>query len=244
MSNVHFSNKGYCPVCEEKSEFRAYSDNFRSSYICVRCRSVPRHRALMHVLARFFPNWRNLRIHESSPGPVEVSRKLKRECQGYVATQYDPAQSRGSIDARGWRNEDLEHQTFGNEVFDLVITQDVFEHLLNPDLAIREIERTLVQGGAHIATVPLVRKTAPSRRRAQQGVDNKLEHILPPTYHQNPIDTCGSLVTVDWGFDIAAFFDSQANLNTTILFIDNLDIGIRAELCEVLLCLKGWQLTI
>jgi 2-polyprenyl-3-methyl-5-hydroxy-6-metoxy-1,4-benzoquinol methylase len=43
----------------------------------------------------------------------------------------------------GFRCEDIESLSFGNESFDLVITQDVMEHVLNPALAFAEIGRIL-----------------------------------------------------------------------------------------------------
>ena len=43
--------------------------------------------------------------------------------------------------------------TFQNESFDLFITQDVFEHVMEPNKAFKEIERVLKPGGAHVFTV-------------------------------------------------------------------------------------------
>lgn len=40
--------------------------------------------------------------------------------------------------------------TLEDESFDLVISQDVFEHLFNPELAFAEVARTLELGGAHL----------------------------------------------------------------------------------------------
>jgi 2-polyprenyl-3-methyl-5-hydroxy-6-metoxy-1,4-benzoquinol methylase len=42
-----------------------------------------------------------------------------------------------------YRNEDLERQTYADGSFDVVITQDVMEHIYDPSSAFREIARTL-----------------------------------------------------------------------------------------------------
>jgi len=97
------------------------------------------------------------------------------------------------------RCESLETLTFPDRSFDLMITQDVMEHIPDPDRAFQEIARVLKPGGAHIFTVPLVRKGEPSRRRAVFHPDGQIEHILPPEYHGNPVDGSGSLLVMDWG---------------------------------------------
>jgi SAM-dependent methyltransferase len=226
--------KGYCQICEDKTIFRSKDDWLRDHFFCERCRSIPRERSLMNVLNLLYPEWRTLKIHESSPADRGTSLKIRQECPGYIASHFDPTIPFGTIHpSRGYQSEDLEHQTFDDESFDLVLTQDVFEHLLRPDLAIGEIARTLRPGGAHIATVPLVMRERPSRRRARLS-EGKIIHELPPEYHGDPFKADGNLVTIDWGFDIADYLGQVSGLSTTILFIDDLHLGLRAKYLEVL----------
>ena len=145
----------------------------------------------MIVIEKLYPAWRGLTVHESSPSPRGVSERFLRECPAYTTSQYDVSVPWGETHpTRGYRSENLEAQTFANESFDLVVTQDVFEHIFHPDRAIREIERTLKPGGAHIGTVPIVRKQAASRRRAALRADGSITHFETPEYHGNP-DRCG-----------------------------------------------------
>jgi SAM-dependent methyltransferase len=132
----------------------------------------------------------------------------------------------------GYRCENLESLTFADRTFDLHVSQDVFEHLFDPEAALREIARTLKAGGAHVFTVPLVRKHEPTRRRALRN-GTAIKHLLPEEYHGNPIDEKGSLVTFDYGFDIADFIQRTTGMTTTIVHIDDLTRGIRAEYIEV-----------
>jgi hypothetical protein len=236
---IVFSNKGHCPICGRRTEFRAYSDWYRDSYICVRCHTVPRERALMAVLQQRFPNWRMLAIHESSPAPRGVSARLAKEAPGYITTHYDPSMEPGTFHRDGWRCENLEAQTFPSGMFDLVITQDVLEHLFEPELAFKEIARTLRPGGAHIATTPIVagKGGGPSRPRVRRNGD-RIEHLFEPRYHQNPIDPAGSLVTYDWGYDIAEIIDRAAPFSTTIECIENAEIGVLGALTEVIVSIR------
>ncbi len=229
--------EGNCPICEAETIFSTRHEWFRDYLICERCRSIPRERNLFLVLMDHFPNWRDLSIHESSPVPRGVSVRLKNECARYVATQYDLAIPFGMLHPAGtYRSEDLENQSFADECFDIVVTQDVMEHLFDPVRATREIARTLRPGGAHVFSVPIVRKRESSRRRARMG-DNGIEHLLPEQYHDNPISEKGSLVTVDWGYDILGHL-ARGGLAHSMHYIDDLSKGIRAEYIEVVV---GWK---
>jgi hypothetical protein len=65
-----------------------------------------------------------------------------------------------------------------------------------------------------------------------------ISHLEPPVYHGNPISEEGSLVTVDWGYDICRHIFDACGLFTHLVYIDDLSRGIRAELIEVLVTLK------
>jgi len=113
------------------------------------------------------------------------------------------------------------------------------EHVLNPTRAFAEIARTLKAGGAHIFTVPLVNKARGSEVRAKRNSDESIVYLQPPEYHENPVSSEGSLVSTYWGYDICEFIFKASGLYTTIVFIDDISRGIRAELIEVLLCKKS-----
>lgn len=194
-------------------------------------------RALMVVLDMFYPNWRVLRIHESSPADRGVSKKLPQKCKAYVPTHYFPQIPLGEI-YNGFRCENLERLTFADETFDLTITQDVMEHILSPEKAFQEIMRTTKSGGTHIFTTPLVRKNQPSTFCVAVNEEGEVIHLLPPVFHGNPIDESGSLVTVDWGYDICRYIFSCTGYFPMIVYLDDLARGIRAEYIEVLVTQK------
>lgn len=237
-SSTTFSNTGFCYSCNRTTQFTAKKDWWRDHYLCDNCGSIPRERAVMYCIEKFYPNWRTMVIHESSPVFRGTSLRLKNEAKDYLPTQYFPGMERG-ITHRGFQNEDLEQLTFEDDSIDLHITQDVFEHILDPAQAFREIARTLKPGGAHIFTTPLVRKNTPTRWCARRDANGAIEHLInPPEYHGNPVSAEGSLVTVHWGFDIVKFIFDACGLFTEMVYIDSLDLGIRAEYIEVLITRK------
>lgn len=229
-----FETEGTCPCCDKPGTFRAKYDWYRDHLLCEHCRCIPRERAIMLTIERWFPNWRDLRIHESSPGYRGASIKLHKQCKDYTGTHYDPGTELGTTVPRTrWRCEDLERQTFDDESFDLVISQDVFEHVFDPAKAFQEIARTLKPGGAHIFTTPLVNKHDPSEVWASLDEKGEIVYRQEAEYHGNPIDEKGSLVTMHWGYDIADHIHRACGLATTLVQIDDLSHGIRAEYIEV-----------
>lgn len=235
-----FNYPGFCPLCEKKTTFSSTNEWFRDFLKCGICKSIPRERALMHVIKMFFPNYRGLSVHESSPANRGASQKLRIECPNYSASQFFYDVQPGSIHKpTGFRCENLEAMTFEDRSFDLFITQDVMEHIFEPDKAFREIARVLKPGGAHIFTAPLINKGKKSECWAARDAKGEIIYHHEPEYHGNPVDSKGALVTMHWGYDIAEFILTKAKTPTTIIMIDNIELGIRAEYIEVLVSRKS-----
>jgi SAM-dependent methyltransferase len=234
-----FEFRGYCPICEAPATFCSPDEWFRDHLICSGCGSMPRERALMKVISDYCPNYREVDIHESSPGDRGASIKLRTLCRHYSSSQYYRDIPLGSINWQtGQRCEDLEQLSFGDNTFDLFITQDVVEHIFEPEKAFREIARVLKPGGAHIFTVPLINKTEKSQRRASRSEDGEIIHHHPPEYHGNPADAEGSLVTMHWGYDIKETITQAAETPTQVITIDDIGLGIRAEYIDVIISHK------
>jgi SAM-dependent methyltransferase len=232
--------EGFCPICNRCEHFRSNSSWLRDFFHCEGCGSVPRERALMAVIEMFCPQWRTLTIHESSPSQRATSLRLKRECPGYSESFYDPDIPLGTTHPeRGFRCENLEKLTFSDASFDLVLTQDVFEHIFHPDRAIKEIERVLTPGGAYIMTVPIVMKSNASERRASIDANGNVVHLREAQYHGDPLNDRGILVTIDWGYDLLNYMNYHSSLQSAMIYIDDLTRGIRAEFIEVIVCRKG-----
>lgn len=189
----------------------------------------------MHTLNKHFPEWRNLHIHESSPGGA-ASNKIARECSYYTSSNFYPAIPRGQyVDEH--RCENLEALTFSDESFDMIITQDVMEHVLNPQNAFAEIARTLKPGGAHVFTVPWYYwKNTVVRAKLKNG---NIEYIEEPIYHLNPIDKNGSLVTIDYGRDFFDLIYRSSNMITMAIQIKDISMGINAKFIEVFISWKN-----
>jgi Methyltransferase domain len=228
-------NLGFCVICDGWTAFVEKGPWLRDEYVCIRCHSIPRFRATIYALNTYFPNWRELHIHESSPGSPS-SDLLRREGSYYSSSQFFPGVSRGCIH-NGERCEDLHDLTFGNESFDLFITQDVFEHIPAPDKGYREVARVLRPGGAHLFTIPLY-KGKPTVVRARLKEDGTMVKYMPDDFHANPVDPEGSLVATEWGDGIVDFIYEVSGLETEVLHYHKRRLGLDGEFLYVFISRK------
>jgi hypothetical protein len=101
----------------------------------------------------------------------------------------------------GLRHEDAHNLSFETASLDLVISNDVMEHLPWPRRAFGELARVLRPGGAALMTFPFYVGRAQSAPRAEL-IDGQVVHHIEPEYHGNPVSTEGSLVYTDYGWDL------------------------------------------
>jgi len=196
-----------------------------------------RERALALVLNEVAPNWRRLRIHESSPADRGISRKLRSQAPRYLGSYYYPDKKFGEF-VGSLRNEDLEKQTFFDETFDVVVTLDVMEHVFQPAKVYQEIYRTLATGGYYIHTFPIKKAIVDGAMpRAALGADGKVKFLVePPEYHGSPFGE--SLVTYDYGYDVTRQISEWAPFDVRISRFWDKHHGIIGEFTEVIVCRK------
>ncbi len=119
----------------------------------------------------------------------------------YLGAEYakDEAAKRAMFPVQ---HQDLTELSLPAETFDLVTTNEVLEHVPNPDAALREIARILVPGGWHVGTFPFAFNWATGDVRAQM-IHGRIVHLKPEERHGNPVDPeGGSLVFETPGWDI------------------------------------------
>src|SRR5262249_7387829 len=144
-------------------------------------------------------------------------RCLGEDNPNFICSEYFPEMKAGN-ERNGVIFENLECLTFADGQFDLVITEDVFEHIRRPNKAFGEVNRVLKHGGHHIFTIPFMfdRKTL---CRVNTDTDEDV-YLVPPVYH---LDTLRDkvLVYTDFGYDL---FDTLSALGfwTDIFFSQHL----------------------
>jgi SAM-dependent methyltransferase len=231
------SFRGFCPVCSEPTTFVSTDPWFRDHLRCDRCGSIPRERAVALVLRSVAHDWRNMRVHECSPGGRGISAKIARECAAYIGTNYNPNFPLGAqVDQ--FRNENFENQTFPDAQFDLVLSLDVTEHLFNPAAAYRETFRTLKRGGTYVHTFPIDKWQTEAAVACAELHAGEIRHLREPEYHGNPIDERGSLVTFRYGYEIYQRIQEWAEFDVSIIRFSDRTHGILGEYTDVVVCRK------
>jgi SAM-dependent methyltransferase len=116
----------------------------------------------------------------------------------YVPSEYFSDVPLGTFH-EGIRCEDLQNLSFSDETFDLMISEDVLEHVRNPDSALREVYRILKPDGLFVFTVPIYGEQTVVR--VDTSTDEDI-HLLPSFYHGDPLRQEGALAYNDFGRDI------------------------------------------
>lgn len=114
-------------------------------------------------------------------------------------------------------DEDLQSLSYGNNMFDMVLTSDVLEHVPDVDRALKETYRVLKPGGVHIMSVPIIRGRS-SRKRTHMTNKGKAVHDLAASFHGS--GEPDYLVWSEFGDDFVSMVEN-AGFNTYALFVND-----------------------
>lgn len=217
-SQDEYDLEGWCELCATRTAFHVdklwggqprdgkfWEPNWRERCLCIRCHMGTRHRA---VAARVRDHIASL---QGQPIRVYLTEQvtplfewLRRNVSGpdFVGSEYlGPSRPGGWTDAAGVRHENVEALSFGDESFDLVVSNDVLEHVNDPEKALAELLRILRPGGVLIMTVPFHTALERNRRRAEIIAGSVVNH-LPEVRHGSPVAEEAPLVFTDFGWEL------------------------------------------
>lgn len=131
-----------------------------------------------------------------------------------VRSDYLGVRQAGGDQINGVRHEDVTQLNFESGGFDLVVSNDVSEHVPDPAQGFRETMRVLRPGGTLLATRPFSPGNAPTGTRAVLGEPGG-EPVSPPAYHGDPVSLDGVLTCSELDWDVlsqirAAGFEDAA----------------------------------
>jgi glycosyltransferase involved in cell wall biosynthesis/SAM-dependent methyltransferase len=221
---------GFCAVCGSESKFNTgmmYSyettedgkpiPNWREHLACVQCGFTNRLRASMHFLYQRVRPVANASIYITEQ-TTQLYKWLKTRHPKLVGSEYFGDEIPFGAKKNGIRNEDLTALTFADNSFDCILSFDVMEHVSDDLSALAEVHRCLKPGGTFLFTAPFAKDRTEKMVRARVLSDGSIEHILPPEYHGNPIDTeNGSLCFRYFAWDLISDLKSIGFDDVSIL---------------------------
>jgi SAM-dependent methyltransferase len=183
---------GVCPVCGEHSQFSRFTANERESGECSCCSAINRQRQLGTVIRRVFGlNETGVLRFEGNCDVYNTESKgalhnALSKSASYTCSEYFGGALAVGSTVGGIRNEDIQSLTFSDQIFDLVVSSEVLEHMPRPYDAHQEIFRVLRSGGHHIFTVPFYPWEALDQVRAVEE-SGEIVYLQEAMYHEDPI---------------------------------------------------------
>jgi SAM-dependent methyltransferase len=144
-------------------------------------------------------NWSDAKIY-AAEAVTPFALRLRGIFAKFIGSEYSETEEQRQ-DLYPIPIEDLQKLTFPSDVFDVVTTNEVLEHVPSIDEALGEICRVLKPGGWHIGTAPFAVGQYDSIRKAEL-INGQVNFLTDPEYHGNPVDEKGSLVFEVPGWDI------------------------------------------
>lgn len=219
IANIHDISLRRCLCCGGVSLFMRLGRTI-DGVRCVRCGANGRYEMLAMIIRQMDQKFMKAQsIVEFDPNSP-LRRILNRYGEIYMRTFYDEGVVLGSMCYGGAICQDIQRLTFQDKSVDIMISSDVMEHVPDFEQVICEVRRVLRDQGVYLFTVPMAEKT---RQRARL-VDDKIEYIMPPHYHLDPLDSNGALVFWEFGPDFVQYFKKY---DLTLTCVHNDRFGCR-----------------
>lgn len=209
-----FAVDGFCVPCNKTVSFlvdmqsggqrhaHGWTPNWRERMECPLCRMNNRQRLIATLLKQALSDEQGKHVYlMEQVTPIYNWVSTNFENHKILGSEYLGHEYAGGTLVKGIRHEDVENLSFPDGQLDLIVSNDVFEHVPEPAKAFAECARVLKVGGVMLATIPFHWENDISVVRARLS-NGQLENILPPLFHGNPISENGSLVFTDFGWDL------------------------------------------
>jgi GT2 family glycosyltransferase/2-polyprenyl-3-methyl-5-hydroxy-6-metoxy-1,4-benzoquinol methylase/glycosyltransferase involved in cell wall biosynthesis len=206
-----------CSVCGSADILAPTPEgSIREAFVCQNCFALGRVEALARValqilgrdgegsLAELARRRPGVRVHEL--GFVGAIADTLRGHAWYSMSEYFDDIPRGSAGPGNIQCEDATQLTYADQSFDMLISQDVMEHVTDPRAAFAETARVLRPGGSHVFTIPHDKSLPHTITRARLDPYG-IEYLMPPEYHGDPVRAMGALVFTDFGRDLALILE-------------------------------------
>jgi len=235
LNQNSFTVPGWCFVCRTRVSFHvdfSYSyyvkgelmPNWREHLRCPGCSLNNRMRAAIHIFEQECAADESSFIYITEHC-TPLFQAMRARYPNLMGSEYlGDLLPFGTMDARGIRNESITKLTFSTNIFDHILSFDVFEHVPDYMKGFAECFRCLKPGGSLLFTVPFTGKPD-TLVRARKNADGTIFHLLPPEYHGDPLSTKGCLCFYHFGWDLLERLRSLGFRDTRALIYWSREFG-------------------
>jgi len=222
-----FTVDGTCYVCQKRVPFLvdfkyagkgASIPNWRERLECPGCRLNSRMRATVQIFQQECKPTSASRIFITEQLTPAYSWFVKRYANIVGSEYLGDLLPYGEHNQKGIRNEDLTNLSFRENEFDFILSFDVLEHVPDYRKALHECCRCLKPSGILYFSVPFIKTSEEHLVRAHRDEAGKVNHVLPPEYHGDPLNADGCLCYRHFGWKLldelrdAGFVEANALL--------------------------------
>lgn len=203
--------EGFCSVCQSRTSFEVATGvmlgahpNLREGIRCPGCGLVNRNRLLFDAVQGVVTQHFDAGIIlEATTTLFSVLSARWPWLQGseYFGENYSPGEL---VDFRGGKvaHRSITQIGLADATLDLVVHNDVLEHVGDTGKALRECSRVLRPGGVCVFTMPFFPYRPTSLLRGRVHADGSIEHIEPPEYHGDGLRSEGIYTFYHFGMDL------------------------------------------
>ena len=142
----------FCPVCNRYGRFMDMVGKPRFAVKCPYCRSLERHRFLFFIYKKYFLNTRKpIRVLHTAPEKCICDLIGRYPLVDYVPMDLSPERYRFCR----CRKEDVTNLSFADNTIDVVLSNQVMEHIMDESKFLTELLRVLKPGGLFLLNFPV-----------------------------------------------------------------------------------------
>lgn len=203
--------RGYCSACQGVRSFKVNSGvylgdrpNLREGLIC-ECGLSNRNRLIYLAISQEINSDANYQLAILERTSV-LYQKLKEKYPEIIGSEYVgegiPSGSLQDMCGIQVRHESITRLSFASSSLDLIVHNDVLEHVFEYRKAFDELYRVLKKEGRLIFTCPFLFMLDRELQRARILEDGSIEFLMDPEYHGDPVRPEGALTFYHFGWGL------------------------------------------
>ena len=205
--------RGKCSFCDKKVDFiwklrPQYSEHilFTEVLFHTGCHMTARQRAVIQLFKIFEKNNpvnKKIYIYEQTTPFYENYKNCWGKDNEIIGSEYLGFDKKPGEIVNGIRHEDSMNLSFKDNELDYMISNDVFEHVPDIDLSLKEAKRCLKPGGKLLFRIPIEWEREKTFKRAEFN-NGEITYLAEKIYHGGfqHDGSDGSLLVYNYGQDI------------------------------------------